>query len=184
MLKEDLYTYVNGFAIMNNNFIYHLTNNVLKHLVSAGIPEFLFNYMISSTINTHKIRHNLNPTAETAVISFNDLSYGFTLWILACLFCYVAFLLELTTFYLKMDPVYHFKNLIGLLGILYVLTVYNKCYYGDLSVCMGHKKSRSGMHQKRYAWNSKDNTVELTAPEIIRNEKYMTWIAKIIYGKC
>lgn len=170
-LSENLYTHVTGFVMMRNNFLYDLATDTMNGLISGGIIQHYFDNFEFFAENFFKIA--LSPKQEEHdTMKFSDLSYGFTLWILACLICYVVFLLELTSFYIKMDPIYHFRNFIGLLGLLNALLVFNKCYCGDLRINM--KQSNAISNQTGLAWKNQNAKIK-----IYRFKKYMTRISKV-----
>ena len=117
-----------------NNFLYELTDEVIQDLVTGGILQYSINMYYYRDLLIFKIIHNLDYIDESRIMTFGDFSYGFTLWIISCLICVLVFLMEQTTFYIKMDPFYHIKDLIGHFGLLNVIIIYNDCYFGDLAV--------------------------------------------------
>lgn len=170
VLKEDLYSYMTGYVIERNHFLYELADETIQKLVTGGVLEHGFNIYYYADQLAYKVFHNLDYIKESNVLTLEDFSYGFTLWIIACLICILFFLLELTTFYIKMDPFYHIKNFIGILALLNALNIYNNSHCGDLSI---GKRLKLAQNQRELV-----NHEEITT-NIYRNRNKMTWFGKV-----
>lgn len=119
VLEEDLYSHVTGIWTTPNNHLYELASDVSQNLISGGIMQHFIDlsfYVFCKRISAIQIMED-----SSLVIVLDDLSYGFILWIIACLISYVGFMFELTTFYLKIQPIEFLKNMIGLNGLLNIL---------------------------------------------------------------
>jgi len=170
VLKEDLYSYMTGYVTERNHFLYELADETIQKLVTGGVLEHGFNIFNYADILAYKVFHHLDYVKESNVLTLEDFSYGFTLWIIACLICILAFLMELTTFYIKMDPFYHIKNFIGIFALLNALTFYNNNYCGDLGIGKGLKLTQ----EQRELVNHREIT-----PNNYRNRNKMTRIGKV-----
>lgn len=181
LLKENLYSYMTGYAIERNHFLYELVDEIVQRLVTGGVLEYSIQYYLYADLLSFNVYHHLDYLEESKVLTVKDLSYGFTLWIAACFLSYLVFLLELTTFYIKMNPIYHFKNFIGLLGLLNALNVCNEIHFSGLGINAFQPKSSKIKTQKKLAWSSTEDIIN--TPNIERNVKYMTCLGKIFFGK-
>lgn len=114
ILKQNLYTFMTGYITTQNHFLYELMNQISQELVTGGILQHAIEMSYSEDFMKYKFYSNFYLIDNATILTFSDFAYGFTLWIFACIICYVVFLLELTTFYLKLNPVYHLKNFVGL----------------------------------------------------------------------
>ena len=149
-LKEDLYSYRTGYTTERNHFLHELADEIIQKLVTGGIIEYSIKYYIFADQLTFKVYHRLDFFNESKVLTMNDFSYGFTLWIVACLICIVVFLLEFTTFHIKIDPVYHLKNFIGLVGFLSAFEAINKSYFVGLGINMSEKLKHFDKRFEKY----------------------------------
>lgn len=134
ILQEDLLTQLSGYFMEKNNYLFELTDEIIQDLITGGIIQHSIDMYSHRDLSMFKIKHHLDYIDESMILTMDDFSYGFTLWIITCLVCVFVFLLELTTFYIKMDPFYHIKNLISLLGFLYVLRIFRNKYFRRLAV--------------------------------------------------
>ena len=125
LLKQNLYTTMTGYTTSKNHFLYELMNEIAQELVSAGLLQHAIEMSYSEDFMRTKLSIRQDLT-ERGSISFSDFAYGFTLWIFSCLVCYVVFLLELTRFYIKMDPVYQLRIIVGLFVLLKLIFNYNR----------------------------------------------------------
>jgi hypothetical protein len=168
-LQETLYSYMTGYIMYRNHFLYELTDEVIQDLVTGGVLEHGIHIYNQADKMQHNTYHNFDYVNESKVLTLEDFSYGFTLWIIACLICMIVFLMELTTFYIRVDPFYHIKNVIGVLAFLSALTVYNNSHLGDLAICNRFKAA-----QNRRASLKQEEITSI----INRNRIKMTWIGK------
>jgi hypothetical protein len=75
---------------VRNSFLYKKLNQILEKLIPMGIPQYLVKYHEANMFGTF-IASGLNgPT----VLTVEDLTYGFVLWLGACGVSTVAFLME------------------------------------------------------------------------------------------
>jgi hypothetical protein len=99
-----------GYLLHKNNFLYALADETVQQLLAGGILQYeiemSFVEYLSSFVNYE------GPYEEQQPTTYEDLSYGFTLSMFSCLICCIVFLLELIAHYIKMNPIYHFRNLV------------------------------------------------------------------------
>lgn len=82
---------------MKHNFLYGLADETLQKLLSNGIIRHSIKL---SEYNTNLKAFETKEVQSSNHFSLNDLSYGFNLWIFAFLISYIAFMVELSWFYL------------------------------------------------------------------------------------
>lgn len=91
ILKEILFTRQSGFAFSRNNFLYSLMEEVLQRTIPMGIIRFIVEYT-----NWFHVRNSvINDESGPSILAFDDLSFGFIIWIVACGVCTCVFLLEI-----------------------------------------------------------------------------------------
>lgn len=127
LLNEHLYTHLTGFFLKLNNFMYELANEVTENLISGGILQHSVKIGQENSIKygtrlRSEMQFDSNDDKDK-IMTYADFSYGFTLWIFACLISMIGFLLELTSHYIKMEPLHHVRSIFGLVGILKVLFI-------------------------------------------------------------
>lgn len=76
-LKERLINNPLGFSTIRNNFLYHLYEDVTQYLSAAGIPQ----WMIKVHLEWWSHPNAVNPKGPQ-VLSINDLSFGFFIWLM------------------------------------------------------------------------------------------------------
>jgi hypothetical protein len=117
-LKEDLYSFITGFTILHFHFLFELADETVQFMLSGGILQHSFemdDYSMNKDV-FEDAKHFLCSNGKSKVLTMDDLSYGFTLWMISCMVTLIVFLLELTTFYLRFEPFsYYFKCLVNLL---------------------------------------------------------------------
>lgn len=94
MMTSKLMTYLFGVGVMKNNFIYQVTNDVMSKLVQNGIPQHFLNYI------REVILREL-PRSERAPKKFNfdDLKFGFMIFLKCCGISIVVFVIEVGYFH-------------------------------------------------------------------------------------
>lgn len=97
-LKELLFSDAYGLSMASNSFLFEQTEDILQNLIAGGIPHHLFNYYIS-----YLNRRQAPILSGPKVLNIDDLSYGFIIWLVACSFAVLMFILEVfVTFLLKL----------------------------------------------------------------------------------
>ena len=76
---------------VRNSFLYKTLNEILEKLIPAGIPQYLIKY---HEVNLYG---SFVPTVVGGpnVLTIEDLTYGFVLWLGACGVSVAAFLIEI-----------------------------------------------------------------------------------------
>lgn len=97
MMKEKLQTFHYGVAVMKNNFIYHLTEDVMSALIEAGIPQYFLNY-----IEDVVLKELLADPIELKKFGVEDLTFGFVIFLGFCALSVLIFFLEII--YSKIRP--------------------------------------------------------------------------------
>lgn len=90
ILKEILFRRQSGFAFRRNNFMYPLTEIVLQRIIPTGVMKFISEYGYWLSVRTDPAEDDGGPS----ILVFDDLSFGFVLWLGACGISTCAFLLE------------------------------------------------------------------------------------------
>jgi hypothetical protein len=95
---------------LDNSFLLNHLNEILGKIIPAGIPQYLYEF--------HKLMlfKKYEPVVDSGpkVLTFDDLGFGFVLWLCACGISVAEFLLEiLITRTMKVVKMY-----IGMFGLL------------------------------------------------------------------
>ena len=103
-LKEDLYSFITGFMLFHFHFLYELTDETVQALITGGVIQHSFEMEeFSMNHEVYAASMNINFLKQKPkVLTVDDLSYGFTLWLLSLMTTLIVFLLELTIFHLGM----------------------------------------------------------------------------------
>jgi hypothetical protein len=115
ILDERYFIVSLGITLKRNNFLYQITNEVINWLNSAGISRQLWE--ISKFI---KPVSKIYP--EPAVLTIDDLSFGFTIWWISCGVSCLAFMVELFYFIFRKLVTECAKMLIGIVLLLMLLS--------------------------------------------------------------
>jgi hypothetical protein len=102
-----------GFSTTRNNFLYHLYQEVTQYLSAAGIPQWI----IKSHVEwwSHPSGISLNGPE---VLTTEDLSFGFFIWLMSTGVSIVAFGFELLRNYIKLCMKSVFSDMLGLVLFL------------------------------------------------------------------
>ncbi|CAG9806529.1 unnamed protein product [Chironomus riparius] len=112
-LNEQLYSSLGGIILPQFNFLYELVDETLQLLLAAGIFQHSFE-MLQFEVHLKLFSISMPlKLVDVEILTLDGLSYGFTLWMFACIISGIAFMLELTGFYLKLHPIDRLKDLIG-----------------------------------------------------------------------
>ena len=90
-LQQKFSSTVCGLGVLENNFIFHLMNDVIDRLLPSGIPQFVYDFHDWSV---HK-GANYKFVKTPKVMRIDDLEFGFLLWIISCASTVIVFLLEI-----------------------------------------------------------------------------------------
>lgn len=101
-----------GACTTHNNYAFSLIDGTMGNLTQAGIPQFLFRYLME-----FELRSLEDPPNEPSVFSVRDLEFGFVTWLIACGIAILAFVGELiwkkitTVFWNHVGMFYFYKLL-------------------------------------------------------------------------
>jgi hypothetical protein len=108
-----------SFLTARNSFIHVILNEILDKTIPAGIPQYLIEYHSSLIYKKYEPIDDNEPR----VLTVNDLSFGFVLWLGSCAVAVVGFIFELFKFCIFKA----FENTVG-------LYVFLKVWNGKLNV--------------------------------------------------
>lgn len=94
-----------NFGITRNSILYEPLNEVLEKLNPSGIIQHLIEF--HSWIIDHKFE--LVAEKHPRILTFDDLSFGFVLWLAACGISAIGFIIELLEYKIRMM----IENIIG-----------------------------------------------------------------------
>lgn len=118
-LKQSLYSTLMGFTFSRHNFLYALTDGVIQDFQTSGILEHSFKMYDFKGDLKNEIYVTLHKKAkELKQLKFDDLSYGFTMWMIAGFVSIVVFLMEIALNNLKLNLFGCLKEFIGIIIIL------------------------------------------------------------------
>lgn len=89
-LHQKLITFNCGFEFTIGNFFYELTGGVMERIVEAGIPEHLLKFH-NRILYKRKSKKKVMPQ----ILTVNDLSFGFIIWLVACGISFLILIIEL-----------------------------------------------------------------------------------------
>ena len=93
-----------------NNHAYWLLVKTMRKLVPAGIPQFIRN-----TVYDFRLKYALPPVLKgPKVFTFEDLKFGFVIWLIAISIALTAFIIEIVKFH----GVLVTKSIVGLYFLL------------------------------------------------------------------
>lgn len=90
VLKQPLFNIQVGIGLLPNHFLYDLTEDVVQKFISMGIIQNLYNYYSWVLFHT-EIR---NTGTGPMVLSLDDVTFGFNIWIVMCCLSVIGFLIE------------------------------------------------------------------------------------------
>lgn len=80
------------------NFIFRLMDDTMTRLITAGIPQYHFNYLMDFDLKPLP-----EQLSEPSIFSLYDLEFGFVTWLIACGVSIGAFMAELLWFLVKFE---------------------------------------------------------------------------------
>lgn len=104
-LRENLYSNYLGLAVLENNFIYHLMQDVIEQLIPSGIPQYLLKFY--DWVHSRDKRYIFVKIPK--VLTLKDLEFGFLCWAAAC--CATAMMLMLEIIFKNISNL--FMNFLG-----------------------------------------------------------------------
>lgn len=96
LIKQQILDKSIGIGTRRSNFFFKLMESVMVPAVEAGIPQYLLKYILEVHMQPLE-----DDPSEPKVFAFNDLSFGFVVWIITCGVALLAFVIELLWFYGK-----------------------------------------------------------------------------------
>lgn len=116
-MKQTLSSENLGLSLYKNHFISYTTIKTMKRLIEAGIPQssykFLFEYQLDPQISP--------PDKNPHVYEFNELSFGFTIWLCACGISACVFVVEILFYFIRLGFSYLAQQIIGLFYFIRLL---------------------------------------------------------------
>lgn len=107
-----------SYAVRHNSFLYPILNEVVDKLLTTGIAQHLYkNYVKTILFEEEK--------KQLKVLTLSDLSFGFTLWGVACGISALAFLIEFSWVRFKKIA----RQIIGLIFFVTLLKMRLKIVY-------------------------------------------------------
>lgn len=88
---------LSSFLTYGNSFIYEVLNEVLEKTIPAGIPQHLIEY---HTWLMYK-KYEPNEDSEPRVLTVDDLTFGFVLWMGSCGIAILGIAFEILKFNLN-----------------------------------------------------------------------------------
>ncbi|KAL7015192.1 hypothetical protein ACKWTF_016332 [Chironomus riparius] len=99
-----------AFAMTKNSILYPYFEDVMEKLIPSGIPQYLPDFHAFLLYGNYK-----NLDMETLkVLTLDDLSFGFILWLIACAISMIGFLIEIVFASISKA----FKSVVGLILLL------------------------------------------------------------------
>jgi hypothetical protein len=98
VLKEIYQTSAIGIVTFSNSFLSDLTIETLDLIIPTGIASFWHNW--HAWYEYLRFIDKEEPK-KPQVLAIRDLSFGFIIWLIACGFCTICFLLELLNHYTR-----------------------------------------------------------------------------------
>lgn len=124
-LKEHLFNTNCGFALEPNSFLFELVKKLTDDLISAGILQYLREFH-KDYFKPKTFVNNLRP--ET--LKIDDLQHYFIIWLIACSFAILTFLLELFNEFVivkvKKIVVFQVQRVFAIFMFLKVLKIFLK----------------------------------------------------------
>ena len=77
-----------GLATQPNAFYFKMIENTVDSLIDTGVISYLIENEIGKKIKFGQ------PNSEPSVLSMNDLSFGFNIWLGFCVLSVVSFVIE------------------------------------------------------------------------------------------
>jgi hypothetical protein len=96
MKDFKLLVYHFGIGVMRNNFIHQVTEEAMNFLVSNGIPQYFLKY-----IREFVLRELPSEPKEPKKFGFEDLDFGFYIYLICCAVSICVFVVEILLFNLK-----------------------------------------------------------------------------------
>lgn len=113
LIKQQIRDATIGIGTRRSNFMFELVQNVMMPAVEAGIPQNLLKFILEAYMQPLE-----DDPSEPKVFSFDDLSFGFVVWIITCGMAFVVFIIELLWFYGRIL----IRNLIGMILSIKIAT--------------------------------------------------------------
>ena len=90
-LRQNLNSNYLGLGVLENNFIYHLMQDVIDQLIPSGIPQYLIKFYDW----IHSRDKVFVFVKKPQVLTLKDLEFGFFCWAAACCTSTAVFLIEI-----------------------------------------------------------------------------------------
>jgi hypothetical protein len=124
-MNQKLYSEFNGLSIYKNNFISHTSYSTMERLIESGIPQYFHDFVFKFILDLRTSDGNSDAKAFT----LEDLSFGFTIWLYACVISGGVFVAEVLVFYTKFIAMKIVRELSGLFCFISLLNERIRFYY-------------------------------------------------------
>jgi len=112
------------FGMVKHSILYPYFEEIMDKLIPSGIPQYLPDFHALLMYGNYETINEKMPK----VLTLNDLSFGFILWMIACGMSMIGFVGEILIFYLSRI----LKNIVGLWMVLKLIITY-KNHLGKFS---------------------------------------------------
>lgn len=119
LLKDPVYCLNVKMGILKNIYLYWLVEDTILWLLQSGIPQHSTEFHNWITLQQ---RYFTTYEKLPQILSINDLSFGFILWIITCGIASISFILELTSNTINKL----ITKLVGFLSFIKLLKLYLK----------------------------------------------------------
>ncbi|KAL7013033.1 hypothetical protein ACKWTF_015163 [Chironomus riparius] len=109
-----------GLGMARNSFLWPIFDDVINKLIPSGILQYLLELYAYFMYE----KYDWSPKKYPKVLTFDDLSFGFVLWLTACGMSVLGFLIEHSSQLVHEGCkalVLELKNFVGLLFLLYLI---------------------------------------------------------------
>lgn len=106
-----------------NNFFAALNQQVSNAILTAGIPQYLFEYLTK-----YEMKPLMGPPKEPKVFDVEDLEFGFVIWLVACLLSTIVFFFEIPHKQLAIKLRRCIRRYVGLLMFWKLFNIRRKFY--------------------------------------------------------
>lgn len=101
ILKEVYMTSLIGVAAPKNHFLFDALESTIQLLIPAGVPQYMWTFHYNTFFSSY--RYKEKKKKQPKVLSFDNLSFGFVVWLNVCGAATFCFFVELLYFYLIKD---------------------------------------------------------------------------------
>lgn len=111
-----------GVGVPRNHFLFHSLERTMQLIIPAGIPQYLWTFHYDTFFKIHKYKKIRKKVPK--VLSVDDLSFGFVVWLFVCGIAVTCFLSEMVYFYF-LKEFFGFNVFFRILSMRIKNSVYN-----------------------------------------------------------